>query len=148
VHSATDIITALTRSLVGQQSRRRIRSATVRLNSLPVRPPLKTSPHIVREQAVQLLARAEEFARLNAYPEQLRAEVTLGLWNICLPLERYYGVSDSAREYDLTCQLCGIAAAMDRILLADPAKDPPDAATLTERIERFAKQFASLLADC
>ena len=123
LNTATQFLTDLTRSLVSAPAKR-IRTTTARIVSRP-RHRLDTSPQHVREESVQLLARAQEFAKLNAYPESDRAKITLALWDVCVPLERYYGCNSRSEEYDLHCHLRNVASQLDQILFAELNEDAP-----------------------
>lgn len=136
----------MTRSLIGGRVGI-IRSATARISRKQTRP-LKTSAHEVREQAVQLLSRAQEFAKLNSYPEQIRADITLHLWNVCLPLERYAGSSNTAMESELISHLRSLAGSLDEILLSNPEEDVPTAENLRNLTEKGCSRFQPLLDAC
>ena len=118
--AAAQYISDLTRTLVAEPATR-IRSTTARLRGRK-QVHFDSPPGQVRELASELLLRGHEFAKLNAYPEELRAQITLGLWDMCLPLERYFGMTDRAAEYDLLCTLKQIAGGLDAILLTDPGR--------------------------
>lgn len=147
MNAAAQYISDLTRTLVAEPVTR-IRSTTARLRARKKSARLDTSPGEVRELASELLLRGHEFAKLNAYPEELRAQVTLGLWDICLPLERYFGMSDRAAEFELLCTMKNIAAGLDAILLMDPQGDLPSADGVVQGLESVAVRFRDTLQNC
>lgn len=146
MNSAAQILTDLTRSLVSAPAKR-IRSTTARIIRRP-RHRLDTSPHQIREQAIQLLARAQEFAKLNSYPDSVRADITLAVWNVCVPLERYYGCNSRSQEYDLHCQLRKTAAELDQILFAEPEEDAPSTTYVMDSLQILQNRFGDLIHQC
>ena len=95
-----------------------------------------------------MLARAQEFAKLNAYPESDRAKITLALWDVCVPLERYYGCNSRSEEYDLLCHLRNVASQLDQILFAELNEDAPSTTELMESLEILQDRFCDLVHDC
>ena len=146
MNAAAQYISDLTRTLVAEPAIR-IRSTTARIRSRR-HARLDTSPGEIRDLASELLLRGHEFAKLNAYPEDLRAQVTLGLWDICLPLERYFGMSDRAAEFDLMCILKKIAGTLDAILLTDPEGELPSADGVMEGVQTVTLRFRETLQNC
>ena len=146
LNTATQFLTDLTRSLVSVPAKR-IRSTTARIISRP-RHRLDTSPQHVREESLQLLLRAQEFAKLNAYPDTARADITLAVWNICVPLERYYGCNSRSQEYDLLCHLRAVASQLDHILFAELDEDAPSTTDLMKSLEVLQDRFCDLIHDC
>lgn len=146
MNAAAQYISDLTRTLVAEPATR-IRSTTARLRTRK-QARLDTSPGDVRELASELLIRGHEFAKLNSYPEDVRARVTLGLWDICLPLERYFGMADRAAEYDLLCNMKKIASELDGILFAAPEGDIPSATDVEEGLSLIASRYRETLLNC
>ncbi len=67
---------------------------------------------------------------------------------MCLPLERYFGMTDRAAEYDLLCTLKQIAGGLDAILLTDPEGDLPSADEVVMGMDKIAVWFRDTLQNC
>ena len=146
MNTATQFLSDLTRTLVAAPAKR-IRATTAGIVRRS-KHRLDTSPHHVREEAIPLLARAQGFAKLNSYPDTVRAGITLSLWNICVPLERYYGSNSRSEEYDLLCHLQFIATQLDQILFAEPSDDAPSTAALMDSLEILQDRFWDVIHRC
>lgn len=111
---------------------RKIKSASARLGADARRhdPVPGHVPQVIRSMSSELLEQSQELTKADFIPEDTRARVVMGLWNVALPLERYAGCSDEDRERKLLEFVRCLRSACDEILLPDP--DAPE-----QRAERL-----------